>query len=52
MSYVVRFIKEAHKDFLRLDHSQQDTVVKALKKVAKNPLPANEGGYGKPLGYM
>ena len=25
-------------------------VLKAIRKVAQNPLPVNEGGYGKPLG--
>ena len=36
--------------FERLDGSQQQDAAKALGKVARNPLPANEGGYGKPLG--
>ena len=33
-----------------LNRSQQIVVVnKALKKVKENPLPQDEGGYGKPL---
>lgn len=36
--------------FERLDGSQQQDAAKALGKVARSPLPANEGGYGKPLG--
>jgi len=34
----------------RLDHSQRLQVLKAINKVSSNPLPQNEGGYGKPLG--
>ena len=33
-----------------LNRSQQIVVNKALKKVKENPLPQEEGGYGKPLG--
>ncbi|WP_242843551.1 AbrB/MazE/SpoVT family DNA-binding domain-containing protein [Thermincola ferriacetica] len=31
-------------------HSQRLQVLKAIDKVSDNPLPQNEGGYGKP-GY-
>lgn len=50
MSYDIRLIKAAKQDFLKLDGSQKELVAKALKKVAQNPLPQSEGGYGKPLG--
>jgi mRNA interferase RelE/StbE len=50
MKWAIEYIAAARKDFNRLDHSQQIQVVKAIEKVALNPLPGNEGGYGKPLG--
>ena len=50
MNWDVLFLKEATEDFNRLDGSQQKIVSKALLRVSQNPLPANEGGYGKPLG--
>ena len=50
MNWDVRFLKEATEDFNSLDGSQQKIVSKALLRVSQNPLPANEGGYGKPLG--
>lgn len=34
----------------RLDHSVQVQVIKGIQKVSQNPLPQNDGGYGKPLG--
>lgn len=34
MSYDIRLIKAAKQDFLKLDGSQKELVVKALKKVA------------------
>lgn len=49
MSWTIEYIEEAYKDFLKLDGSQKILVKKALKKVKENPLPQNEGGYGKPL---
>ena len=50
MIWDVDFLSEADKDLNELSHSQQATVKKAIKKVQQNPLPATEGGYGKPLG--
>lgn len=50
MNWDVRFLKEATEDFNRLDGSQQKIVTKALLRISQNSLPANEGGYGKPLG--
>lgn len=49
VEWKIKYFREAKKDLNRLDHSQQILVVKAIRKVSKNPLPRNEGGYGKPL---
>ena len=51
MSWEVKYLPEAEKDVMRLARSQQIIVQKAIRKVRKNPLPLNEGGYGKPLGH-
>ena len=51
MSWNVAFLPEAEKDILALARNQQVIVSKAIKKVRQNPLPQNEGGSGKPLGY-
>ncbi len=50
MSWVLDYVPEARKDIKNLNRSQQIVVNKALKKVKENPLPQDEGGYGKPLG--
>lgn len=50
MSWKLQFLPEATKDFKSLAGNQQTMVAKAIKKVLENPLPAAEGGYGKPLG--
>lgn len=44
------FLPEALADMKRLDHSTAVRVQKAIDRVAENPLPQSEGGYGKPLG--
>ena len=44
------YLPEAEEDLKRLDGSQRILTLKAIKKVQTNPLPAEEGGYGKPLG--
>lgn len=49
MNWTVDFLPEAKKDIKSLDKSQWSLIQKALKKVSQNPLPAAEGGYGKPL---
>lgn len=49
MSWEIGYLPEARKDLVSLDRSQRVLVEKALKKVSQNPLPASEGGYGKPL---
>jgi len=46
----VEYLKDAVDDMKQLDHAQRVQVVKAINKVAVNPLPQAEGGYGKPLG--
>ena len=51
MSWDVKYLPEAEKDLKRLAHNQQLAVLKAIKKVRENPIPQNEGGYGKPLGH-
>lgn len=50
MSWKVLYLPEAEKDLKDLDGSQRLLVLKAIKKVSTNPLPMDEGGYGKPLG--
>ena len=50
MMWQVQFLEAAQKDFERLDGSQKQETAKAICKVSQNPLPASEGGYGKPLG--
>lgn len=46
----VEYLSEALEDIKQLDQGQRVQVVKVINKVAVNPLPQNEGGYGKPLG--
>lgn len=46
----VEYLRDALEDIKKLDPSQRVQVVKAINKVAVNPLPQAEGGYGKPLG--
>ena len=50
MKWTVEFLEEAEKDMKRLDHSVRIKVLKGIAKVSQNPLPTDEGGYGKPLG--
>ena len=50
MSWEVHFTDDAIEDLRELDGSQRNAVLKAITKVSQNPLPASEGGYGKPLG--
>ena len=50
MSWELFFLPEAERDFKNLSGNERIIVAKALDKVIKNPLPANEGGCGKPLG--
>lgn len=50
MNWEVLYTDDARADLRDLDGSQRKTVIKAITKVSQNPLPASEGGYGKPLG--
>ena len=50
MTWQVKYLPQAEQDLAALDGSQRIQVAKAIKKVKQNPLPASEGGYGKPLG--
>lgn len=50
MTWSIEFLNEAEKDMKKLDHSVQIQVLKGIRKVGQNPLPIEEGGYGKPLG--
>lgn len=50
MTWNIEFLEEAEKDLRKLDHSVQIQVLKGISKVSQNPLPTEEGGYGKPLG--
>ena len=50
MKWAIEYLDEAQKDVRRLDGSQRKQYAKAIDKVCQNPLPANEGGYGTPLG--
>ena len=50
MIWSIEFLEEAEKDMKKLDHSAQIQVLKGITNVSKNPLLAEEGGYGKPLG--
>ena len=50
MNWEVHYTDEAKADLHDLDGSQRKAVLKAITKVRQNPLPASEGGYGKPLG--
>lgn len=50
MSWSLVFLPEALRDIQGLSRSRQAMVKKAIKKVQENPLPQNEGSYGKTLG--
>lgn len=51
MIWEVEFLEEAKKDMKKLERSANLQVLKGIQKVSKNPLPVQEGGYGKPLGH-
>ena len=50
MNWTLKYLPEVEKDLKPLGGNQRILVQKAIRKVQTNPLPANEGGYGKPLG--
>lgn len=51
MTWTIEYLDEAKKDLKKLDRSVQIQVLKGIDKVSENPLPVQEGGYGKPLGH-
>lgn len=51
MKWDIQYLPEVEKDLKALSHNQVISVRKALEKVRQNPLPQEEGGYGKPLGH-
>ena len=51
MTWEIKYLPEAEKDFDSLSRNRRIIVDKAIKKVKSNPLPQREGGYGKPLGH-
>lgn len=46
----IMYTDYSQKDIDNLDGSQKTQVLKAISKVAQNPLAKSEGGYGNPLG--
>ena len=42
MNWKLEYLPEAEDDFKALDGSQRNLVLKAIKKVQQNPLPADE----------
>ena len=50
MNYKVDYSEEAKIDLKEFNKSQRRQIYDAVDKVSQNPLPQNEGGYGKPLG--
>jgi len=48
--WTAKYLKEAVSDLKKLDPSVQKIVLAGIARVALNPLPQSEGGYGKPLG--
>ena len=50
MKWSLKYLPEAVKDLKALSGNQRIWVAKAIDKVLENPLPMQEGGYGKPLG--
>ena len=49
MSWELIYLPEVEGDYNNLSRCQQLMTDKMLKRVKENPLPSNEGGYGKPL---
>lgn len=50
MTWSVEFLEEAKKDMKKLERSASIQVLKGIQKISRNPLPVQEGGYGKTLG--
>ena len=50
MTWKLEYLPEAITDLESLDNSIRQPVIKGIKKVQKNPVSKEEGGYGTPLG--
>ena len=50
MTWELEYLPEALSDLDALDNSIRQPVIKGIKKVLKNPVSKEEGGYGTPLG--
>jgi len=50
-NYRVSYSPESRKDLKEFNKSQRQQIYNAINKISVNPLPQNEGGYGKPLGH-
>lgn len=50
MNWKINYLPEANDEILSLDNSVRRNVKKTIERVAQNPLPKIEGGYGEPLG--
>jgi mRNA interferase RelE/StbE len=51
VSYQVEYGKKAKDDLRGFDGAVQRAIRKLIDRVAENPLPKAEGGYGEPLGH-
>lgn len=50
MAYKVEFDSRAIDDLSKIYTSSKKVILKTINRVAENPLPRTEGGYGWPLG--
>jgi len=50
VNWHINYTTEAESDLENFNKSQRRQIYDAVYKVSQNPLPQNEGGYGKPLG--
>ena len=50
MTWCIEFFERSRKRYEKLGSPMQIQVLKGIKKVSQNPLPVDEGGYGKLLG--
>ena len=50
MTWKLEYLSEAITDLEALDNSIRQPVIKGIKKVQKNPVSKEDGGYGTPLG--
>ena len=50
MNWKIEMAPDAIKDLKHFQGADKKQIEKAILKVSSNPLPYQEGGYGKPLG--